>query len=285
MGINGGTGIVSSGSVLGGSGISLPKGGVTPFVGLLDLYPSAAAAYSVRRLSSTYEGALIRVREDSGDTEADIGFDANGNLDTAALLAHCGVNSGFVVTWYDQSGNSNNATQSSAGNQPQIVSSGNVMLENGRPCLTANSTFLQSDNIIMNNELTSAQVAKATNFGFISDGKSAANINSILSLAETEIRLFNGTGIINTSHTRGNQELYTFLNNGASSSININNTGKSGSLSATDMGGISLFIAGNLVSNALIGSGQEFIFWDNANTYNNIEEIKSNINSYFSIYP
>ena len=54
MGINGGTGIVGSGSVLGGSGISVPKGGVAPFVGLLDEYSNAAAAYSVRKLSSDY---------------------------------------------------------------------------------------------------------------------------------------------------------------------------------------------------------------------------------------
>jgi hypothetical protein len=146
MGINGGTGIVSSGSVLGGSGISLPKGGVTPFVGLLDLYPSAAAAYSVRRLSSTYEDALIRVREDGGDTEADIGFDANGNLDTAALLSHCGANNGYVVTWYDQSGNSNNATQSTAGNQPKIYDSvSGVVEENGKPCLTLNGSSMKLD--------------------------------------------------------------------------------------------------------------------------------------------
>lgn len=115
------------------------------FVGLLDTYPNAAAAYSVRRLSSTYEGALIRVREDSGDTEADIGFDANGNLDTAALLSHCGANNGYVVTWYDQSGNSNNAIQESAANQPEIVTAGAINSENGNPCLTLNGSSMNLD--------------------------------------------------------------------------------------------------------------------------------------------
>lgn len=115
------------------------------FVGLLDTYPNAAAAYSVRRLSSTYEGALIRVREDSGDTEADIGFDANGNLDTAALLSHCGANNGYVVTWYDQSGNSNNAIQESAANQPEIVTAGAINSENGNPCLTLNGDSMNLD--------------------------------------------------------------------------------------------------------------------------------------------
>ena len=55
------------------------------FTGILDEYSGAAAAYSVRRLSSTYTNGLIRVRRSSDDTEQDIGFDANGDLDTTAL--------------------------------------------------------------------------------------------------------------------------------------------------------------------------------------------------------
>ena len=57
------------------------------FTGILDEYSGAAAAYSVRRLSSTYTDGLIRVRRSSDDTEQDIGFDSNGDLDSTALLA------------------------------------------------------------------------------------------------------------------------------------------------------------------------------------------------------
>jgi hypothetical protein len=46
---------------------------------------------------------------------------------------------GFVETWYDQSGNANNATQASANNQPKIVVNGGIMtLENGTPSLGFN---------------------------------------------------------------------------------------------------------------------------------------------------
>jgi acylphosphatase len=46
---------------------------------------------------------------------------------------------GFVETWYDQSGNGNNATQASANNQPKIVVNGGIMtLENGTPSLGFN---------------------------------------------------------------------------------------------------------------------------------------------------
>jgi len=93
-------------------------------------------AYSVRKLSSTYSGAAMRVRESSGNTEADIGFDSNGDLDETALLSHVGSNNGFVTKWYDQSGNSGDLEQTTTANQPQIVSSGAVLKENGKPIIT-----------------------------------------------------------------------------------------------------------------------------------------------------
>jgi hypothetical protein len=92
--------------------------------------PNAAAAYALRKINPAYAGNCIRVRESAGNTEANIGFDANGDLDKAAMLSHCGANSGYVVTWFDQSGNAVDVTQATAGSQPQIVSSG-VILANG----------------------------------------------------------------------------------------------------------------------------------------------------------
>lgn len=68
----------------------MPK---TPaFVGLLDTYSGAAAAYSLRRLSSTYTGNLIRVRRSSDNAEQNIGYDSNNVLDTASLLNFVGYN-------------------------------------------------------------------------------------------------------------------------------------------------------------------------------------------------
>lgn len=98
---------------------------------LLDLYPSAAVAYSLRKLRAAYTGSAIRVRRSSDNTEQNIGFTGN-ELDTTALLAFCGAGNGFVTTWYDQSGNARNATQTTQANQPQIVSSGSLIFENGK---------------------------------------------------------------------------------------------------------------------------------------------------------
>jgi hypothetical protein len=105
---------------------------------LLDLYPNAAAAYSLRKLRTAYTGDAIRVRRSSDNTEQDIGFTALGVLDESALTTFCGAGNGFVTTWYDQSGSANDATQSTAANQPQIVSSGLVILTNTKPALKFN---------------------------------------------------------------------------------------------------------------------------------------------------
>ena len=107
---------------------------------LLDEYGTdIKLAYSLRKLSSTYTGDAIRVRESSGNTEADIGFDSNGNLDESALLSHVGSNNGFIVTWYDQSGQGGNVQNATTSEQPQIVSSGTVLKSNGKPVIEGNN--------------------------------------------------------------------------------------------------------------------------------------------------
>ena len=112
---------------------------IQSFVGLLDLYPSAAAAYSLRKLRSAYTGSAIRVRRSSDNTEQDIGF-VNNALDTSSLTSFCGSGNGFVTTWYDQSGNGYNATQSTASYQPQIVSNGSMLTTNSKPSLKFDGT-------------------------------------------------------------------------------------------------------------------------------------------------
>jgi hypothetical protein len=102
---------------------------------LIDPYIRVPAAYSLRRISSTYyDNFAIRVRRSSDNAEQDIGF-VEDNLDTASLLSFTGAGSAFVTRWYDQSGNQNHVTQSTAGNQPRIVNTGSVDTVNGKPAL------------------------------------------------------------------------------------------------------------------------------------------------------
>jgi hypothetical protein len=101
---------------------------------------SSATAYSLRKLNCTYAGKAINVRRSSDNATQDIGFTTAGDLDTAALKLFIGANSGYVTTWYDQSGNARNATQATNANQPRIVNAGFIDRYNGLPSVFFNNT-------------------------------------------------------------------------------------------------------------------------------------------------
>ena len=144
---------------------------VTGFTGLLNDYPGAAAAYSLRLLDSTYTGSAIRVRRASDNAEQDIGFD-NNELDTSALATFCSGTNGFVKTWYDQAG-SNDATQTTAGGQPKIYdSSTGVVTENGKPAVDfASSNALNLTSVIAAvSTFSVAKINSLNTFNYIAVG-------------------------------------------------------------------------------------------------------------------
>ncbi len=104
--------------------------------------PVANVAYSLRRMRCAYSGFAIRVRRSSDNTTQDIGFTVSGDLDTVALKTFVGAGNGFINIWYDQSGNAKDLSQATPGNQPQIIASGVVLRQNGKPTVrfTASST-------------------------------------------------------------------------------------------------------------------------------------------------
>ena len=111
---------------------------------LLDNFPGAHRAYSVRKLSKDYSGYAMKVRNDDDET-ADISFNDDGivaadsptaNLSgsaegaTLAAFVADGTgddNEGWVDTWYDQSGNGSNATSNAPGEQPLIYNGGSLV--------------------------------------------------------------------------------------------------------------------------------------------------------------
>jgi hypothetical protein len=92
---------------------------------LLDSFPNAAAAYSLRKLRSAYTGNAIRVRRSGTNAEQDIGF-VDNFLDTASLKTFVGAANGFVTTWYDQGDSARDAINTNASQQPRIVNAGTL---------------------------------------------------------------------------------------------------------------------------------------------------------------
>jgi hypothetical protein len=114
------------------------------FAFLLDDFPNAAAAYSLRKLRSAYTGNCIEVRRSSDNSLQNIGF-VNNVLDTASLLSFVGAGNGFVRTWYDQSGNGVNGEQTTDQRQVRIVNSGVLEILNSKPCLNTYETNVFRD--------------------------------------------------------------------------------------------------------------------------------------------
>ena len=145
-------------------------GSASGFTGLLDTYSGAAAAYSLRQLSSTYSGNAIKVRRASDNAEQDIAF-ANNELDKATLETFASGTNAFVTTWYDQSGNGNDATQTTASAQPQIVLNGSTILENGK----ASVDFDGSDDILIIPNASSMQIVGDMYWAQVCNGSASSS--------------------------------------------------------------------------------------------------------------
>jgi hypothetical protein len=143
------------------------KGAVWLGFYLLDRYPGAVAAYSLRKLRIQYTGPVVRVRRSSDNAEMDIGFDFSRDgsvLDENALLSFVGGGDGFVTRWYDQSGNGVDQARTIANQQPQIVTNGTIYRDNGKPALWFNGSM--SMRSIINVSLTSV-AGEWSSFGVV----------------------------------------------------------------------------------------------------------------------
>ncbi len=100
------------------------------FPRLLDvLSEPAAGAYGLRKLRGAYAGYAIKARRSSDNTTSNIGFTVSGDLDVTTLTNFVGAgNSGYIDTWYDQSGNARNLAQATTAQQRVIVSSGALVV-------------------------------------------------------------------------------------------------------------------------------------------------------------
>jgi hypothetical protein len=271
-------------------GFTASSGGVAPYVGLLDTYPNAAAAYSLRLLKSDYTGNAIRVRRSSDNTEQDIGF-SSGNLNTTALTTFCSGTNGFVTTWYDQSGNGRNATQTTAANQPPIVNAGSIYLENGKPAIdwSGSNYWLKTATISPTiaqpvSYFITAQIDAIANNALIDGVTNGGGL--FFRSAVNNMRYDFNISLIDTS-VPSTQLLFTVLANGASSSV-YNNAILQVS---GDVGprGVNGFVIGNLgsalqnINYQLRGSLQEIVFYPSNKSSDRIG-IETNINDFYSIF-
>lgn len=186
-------------------------------------------AFSVRKLRSAYAGAAFRVRRASDNAEQDIGFSADGRLDTSALLTFCAATDGFVTTWYDQTGNLRHLTQATTTAQPQIVSAGAVLRQDNNPALVMPAgrwMTLAFGSISQPYSRSSVFQVDSRSAGHTLIGPAATGTSGRLyEDAANSISMDAGTPVsINTNAATGANGQYTIaeLYNGASSTRSLN---------------------------------------------------------------
>ena len=282
-----------------GLGLGQASSGAAPYVGLLDTYPNAAAAYSVRLLRGAYTGNAIRVRRSSDNAEQDIGFTALGNLDESALTSFCSGTDGFVTTFYDQSGNSRDATQTIAVNQPQIVITGSIVTENGKSAIQYNG--IPNGLTITNRPLTGAtsfsifsivNLKTANNFemiftqtdGLSNDGRLEIRRNGTNNSLQYLGNDNSGSSMTGTLPVNNTQILSSYIGFSNVATAHINNVLDATSINTSiNIGNYPSQIGQRGVGFSLNGIIQEVVVYA-SNQSSNRSDINSNINTYYAIY-
>jgi hypothetical protein len=269
---------------------------------LLDRYPSADLAFSLRLLDSDFvDSTCIRVRRSSDNAEQDIGF-SGGVLDTASLKAFVGAGNGFVVEWHDQTSNNNTVSQSVKSNQPMIVSDGIVVRSEGLLSMDYDNLNDYLFNTVSLNLGSSARsvfaVAAPATVGIGSDfianfnysdlsGKSwgispevAIRCNGVTWVSTTNMNA-NVFGLVTSIFTGGN------IYSGNSMWLDGNSvTRTSGIDGAIDTGSNGIIIGAFYPGGTVLpfdGTISEIIFYKSDQSANRTE-IEGNINAYYGIY-
>tara|TARA_B100001093_G_scaffold393676_1_gene380356 strand:- start:1171 stop:3057 length:1887 start_codon:yes stop_codon:yes gene_type:complete len=261
----------------------------------------AAAAYSVRQLANT-ASKCMRVRRDTGggagdDDEQDFGFDANGDLDTAAIATFVGSgNNGYVSKWYDQSGNQNDAAQNTHGSQPQIYNGSAVITENGKPAVDYNSDVLTVSGLAsadMSNQTVIAVCKTDLTGAYRSIFRLGATSDTVATRSvwvginnngsgQFGSAAYNGTLQFGGSVTSQALGMYIGVDGGNGTSY-VNGTQGAQSSNGTYRTSSG---AGNLGGSAgynWIGTIQEVIIYPSAQSNTNRSAIETNIDNYFNI--
>ncbi len=266
---------------------------------LLDAYPNASFAFSLRKLRELYTGFAIRVRRTPDNTTQDIGFNIDGTLDTSALLSFVGAGNGFITIWYDQSVSGTNLSQNTDANQPQIVSSGSLITRSGKPYFTCSTTqFLTfasmfsvtstpysmwltyektatgNNSVIGSSTINYMWLDQGTNQQFSTVAGSGITISSALSI-NTRYLI---NGLVNVTNTGSNNLTSNMYTNNSFRGTKVSTVTFGASYASTQAFPLSLsgFRVGTITTN-------EWIVYKSDQTTNRAG-IDLNINSFYSIY-
>jgi len=282
------------------------------FAGILDSVAGAVLGLSTRKLRAAYSGNCFTLRRSSDNAEADFGFLANGDLDTAAITAWLAGANAFVKVWFDQSGNAYNFSQATSANQPQLILS-NINSKPG-PRFNGTSQHLKTATLVSSalagtafavvrmtsalkdNESVLSSYDEASATRFVNLKALTATVAPVIQYAQ------NNNGTVDdlrgdTSLSAATPYVMTWQSSGTLISMRVNATGQTiavqtggnngdwyGDTSARDN-----FIVGARQSSAGVGlymKGDipEVLLWDTALSAGNVTTIEESEADYFGVF-
>jgi len=197
------------------------------------------------------------------------------------------LGNGFVETWYDQSGNSNNAVQATAGSQPKIVSSGSLIAGGLRfddaQKLETSGTFSFASGTTLSTFITNSSDADETSYLF------RFLANYILLNTGSGLRRANAGSNANAGTASGSEELWSTIStlNSSGGTTNFFVDGTLASSADANIGtnvvsSRNLNIGGSSSSNHWNGTINEVIFYATDQTSNR-PALDANIISHYGI--
>lgn len=272
-------------------------------------------AYSLRRLSNTFNYKCLRVRRTTTTTTtfANVLFNSSGKIGLDSQIVYvsgyvtgattlgefaASVTNGydnvddvnvnqniFITTWYDQSGNDKDVVQSSTTAQPKIVSSGNLELG---ARFSGGQTLSLTDSSASYNDESVYVVGSATSTNTINFyGQGHANANARMFIGRQGGIWYNNETITQIDFlvpfTANTNILYELICGASTTSAYSNGQQLSpASVPSLNVTNTSIRIGANssptIFSNGLINEAICLVGTQNRN------EIESNINEYYSIW-
>ena len=231
--------------------------------------------------SSFWNGTIQEViiyNSDQSDNRTALEANIGEAYSIAGIPAYANTVNGFVETWYDQSGNGNDATQATASLQPKIVDAGSLLTD-GIDFDGTSQAGLVTGSFSLTQAFTTFSVSHtddaSTTLGIWSTAASAtANLNTASFFRNDDGFAVNAGTTLTTAGTidyvADRTYLQTNVVNGGSSSMFVDGaTGATGNAGSTNPSGVLIigyFKSGSYLN--LDGAIKEFIIYDTDQTSN-----------------
>jgi hypothetical protein len=266
--------------------------------------PTAGANNQIVTGSGTFSATVtLTASQASGLTDFRVGStddQAGKTLYIKNLQIKSSSHNAAVHTWYDQSGSSNNATQTTDANQPLIVESGSLHTDGGKPALKFNGTShtleLSAKATIANTSIFSSFRSNSNTqdsvlFHLAVDASNAVSIGlggatgTPSSSLGSRLRV-GGSNVVHkgdNTFTSTSQSLLSYIASSSAAKMFVDSTEETATVESRNSGANNRIGARGDDAKFFNGDISEVILFDSDQT-NNRFKIESNINNHYTIY-